>query len=327
MKETTSRTFSVCIAIITALASGLAVKAATTNNLYLMIPGASWSLEIDVPGFTLLHRNFSDDGTAARLMAENENTGLILSAFMEKAAAAGDAKQCREYYWNAAQKSPMKKDDFKMSETGSVALAEYIVKEYRGMPVNQKNVNAYLSRHGYWFDVHISKADFKPDDEAMLQAVVKSIRFNEDFVPTTGEWATWGGFYLSKGRYAEAVRCDEKAWEQEKAKPGLARRERVFLLGDLIDAHGNLGNLKRAKELSELGLQEEPAYPKFYYDLACCHAEAGEKTPALDNLKLALQNRARLLSGDDLPDPQTDSSFTKYSSDPDFKKLVSEWKK
>jgi hypothetical protein len=53
-------------------------------------------------------------------------------------ASAGDAKQCCEYYWSEARKSPFKKDDLKMSETGSVSLVEYIVREYQGLQVNQK---------------------------------------------------------------------------------------------------------------------------------------------------------------------------------------------
>jgi tetratricopeptide (TPR) repeat protein len=327
MKDRTFRNFLYVITTVTALASGWAVKAGATNNLYLAIPGANWSLEIDTPGFTLRQRDFSEDGTAARLTAENQSAGIILSAFLEKAAAAGDAKQCREYYWNDAQKSPMKKDDLRMSEAGSVALVEYIVKEYRGIQVNQKNINAYLSQHGYWVDVHLSRGDFKPDDAAKLQAIVKSIRFNDHFAPTTAEWANWGCFFMSKTNYADALRCNEKGWAQEQSHPTLSRKQRVFLLNNLIVSHGNLGNNEKAKTLSELGLRLEPEYPSFYYDLACAQAELGNKAQALESLKKTLQNKAKLFSDDELPDPKTDSSFSKYSNDPDFVKLVSEWNK
>jgi tetratricopeptide (TPR) repeat protein len=327
MNNRTSRRWLFIIAIVAALAPGLAAKAGATNNLYLAIPGASWSLEIDTPGFTLRQRDFSEDGTAARLTAENQSAGIILSAFLEKAAAAGGARQCRAYYWNDAQKSPMKKDDLKMSETGSVALVEYIVKEYRGIQVNQKNINAYLSQQGYWVDVHISKADFVPADEVKLQAIVKSIRFNDHFAPTPAEWATWGCFFLSQTNYAEAVRCNEKAWELEQSHPTLSRKQQVFLLNNLIVCHGNLGNNGKAKALSEMGLRKEPDYPSFYYDLACAEAELGNKAQALASLKKALQNKSKLFSDDELPDPKTDSSFSKYARDPEFVKLVSDWNK
>jgi hypothetical protein len=98
----------------------------------------------------------------------------------------------------------------------------------------------------------------------------------------------------------------------------------MFILSDLIDAHGNSGNLKRAKELTDLGLQKEPDYPKFDYDLACFYAESGDKAQALENLKETFQNKAKLFVGDTLPDPTTDSSFSKYSTDPDFVKFFGE---
>lgn len=324
MKKHASSNLLFISAWVAVLATGFCVKAdAATNNLYLATPGSSWSLEIDASGFTLQQKDLSQDGTAARLMAENKSNGVILSAFLEKAAGPGDAKACREYYWKDAQKSPFKKDDIEMSEAGSVALVEYLVKEHLGIRVNQKNLNAYLSHNGYWVDVHISMADFKSGDEATLQSIVKSIRFNDSYTPTTIEWATWGSFFMSKKKYAEAVRCDEKAWEAERSQPTLSRQEQVFLLSDLIDAYGNSGNIRKAKEFSELGLQREPAYPKFYYDLACCYAGSGDKVQALANLKAAFQNKSKLFSEDTLPDPTTDSSFSKYSTDPDFVKFFS----
>lgn len=303
------------------------VKADTATNLYLSTPGSSWSLEIDTPGFTLEKRVFSRDGMSAQLKAHDSDKGIILSAFLEKAASPGDAVKCREYYWNDAQKSPMKKDDIKMSEAGQIALVEYTVKELEGIQVNDKNLNAYLAKDGYWVDVHISKADFKPEDEALLQAIVKSIRFNEHFSPTLIEWATWGSFFMAKGRYADAARCIEKAVELDKSQPVLKREQRVFLLNDLINCYGNLGNNAKAKELSELGLQKEPGYPTFYYCLACSYAELGDKAKALENLKLAYQNKARLFKGDTLPDPTMDSSFSKYATDPDFVKFYGEMNK
>lgn len=327
MKDKFAASFPSNFTVIALLSFSLVVKAGTANDLYLATPGSSWSLEIDTPGFTLEQKDFSQDGTAARLMAVNKKDNVILSAFLEKAARPGDAKACREYYWSEAKTSPFQKDDLKMSESSSAALVEYIVKEHLGIRVNQKNINAYLSQNGYWVDVHISKVDFKPEDEAMLQSIVKSIRFNDNFTPTTIEWATWGSFFMSKAKYADAVRCNEKAWELEKSHPTLTHKQQVFLLNSLIISYGNLRDNKKAKELSELGLRKEPDYPAFYYDLACSYAELGDKTQALENLKKAFQNKAKLFAGDTLPDPTSDSSFSKYSTDPDFAKFFNELNK
>jgi hypothetical protein len=162
-------------------------------------------------------------------MVENPEDKVILSAFLEKTFMPGDAKRCREYYWKEAQKSPLRKDEVKMSEAGPAALVQYIVKEHADIQVNQKNINAYPAKENYWVDVHLSKVDFKPEDEAMLLAIVKAIQFNEKFVPAAGESANCGSFFMSKAKYAYAIRAYEKAVELEKSHPTFNHKQQVFL--------------------------------------------------------------------------------------------------
>jgi tetratricopeptide (TPR) repeat protein len=307
--------------VAVALLSGRAVFAGETNELHLAIPGSSWSLEINRPDFTIQQLGFSRDGSSAKLTAVNEENGVIMTAFLEKAETPGDAKVCREFYWSKAQQSPMKKDDIKLSEVGPVALVEYTIKGFENVEFNQKNMNAYLSGHGYWVDVHISKTQFKPEDEAVMMSIVKSVRFNDHFEPSVLEWGSWGTFFMSRKNYAEAARCNTKAMELDKTAHVLNRELKVFLLIDLIDCYGNLGDMKKAKELTELGLKKEPGYPAFYYCLACYYAETGDKENALKNLRLAFENKAKLFKGDTLSNPKTDPSFSKYLDDPDFKKF------
>lgn len=317
----------VLVAILTALAFPSLSRGGTiTNNLYLATPGSSWSLEIGAPGFEIKQRIISTNGTAAQLLAENREQGVTLSAFLEKAPTAGDAKQCREYFWNKAQESAFKPEDVKMSETGSVALVEYAVKVPSDNQGSQRNIDAFLSRNGCWIGVLISKVGFKPGDEDVFRSIVKAIRFNDNFAPNAGDLTAWGGFFMSKQKYADAVRWYEKAMELEKAGPTLDHRQQVFLLDDLIICHGNLGHIQKAKELSELGLQQEPDYPSFYYNLACSYAELGNRNLALENLKAAFQNKSKLLPGDKLDDPKADPSFSKYSSDPGFAEFFRELK-
>src|ERR1700744_6238958 len=104
------------------LAMGFVAKGDTLTNLVLSTPGSSWSLEINTPGFLVQKDSFSQDGSSARLTAISGDSAIILSAFLEKAAGEGDAKKCRDYYWNEAQKSPMEKSDITWSETGAVAV-------------------------------------------------------------------------------------------------------------------------------------------------------------------------------------------------------------
>lgn len=311
-------------AMVAALFSHCLLRADSTNSLYLTTPGSSWSLEIGAPGLKLEERELSPDGTAARLMAENKTAGIILSAFLEKAPHPGDAKQCREYYWAKAQKSPMKKDDIKMSVSGSVALVEYMVKQYQGVQVNQKNINAYLANKGYWMDVHISKGDFKPEDEAQLRAMIKDVHINEHFVPSARDCAAFGVFFYKEKRYARAIPYYEKALVLDKSSRQFSRTGWTDVLDELITAYGYTGKLEKAKALCESGIRKEPTYALFYYNLACAYAEMGDKKQAFENLRTAYRYKTNLPDHKKLPDAKTDSSFARYLSDPEFIKLVAE---
>ena len=302
---------------IAALTSAHLVSADTTN-LCLVTPGSSWSLEIDVPGYKVQKEVLSPDGTSAQLMAVNERNDIILSAFLEKAAGPVDAKACRQYYWSKTQENPITRENITLTETGSVALVEYLDKDLDGVPVNQQNLNAYLATNDYWIDVHISKTDFKPGDEAMFHYIVKNIRINGDFTSTPLVYAAWDSFFMAQHNFDMAGRLAQKALEIDRLKPQLTHRQKIFVLEDVVNAYGNMGNNEKAKEFSELGLKQEPGYPEFYYDIACSFAETGDKTNALANLKLAFQNKAKSFPGDQISDPRTDSSFANYANDPDF---------
>lgn len=44
----------------------------------------------------------------------------------------------------------------------------------------------------------------------------------------------------------------------------------------------------------------------------------------LEHLELAIDNKDNMLIGESLPDPTTDSSFSKYTEDEEFKEIVGE---
>ncbi len=154
------------------------------QTLCLTFPHLSWSLEIEAPNFVLKVKDYNSAGTGTRFFATNEKTGVVMSAYLEKAAKEGDAKECRTYYWDRAKESPWKKDDLKMRESGDIALLEYLVKEIEGRELNQKNLNAYLSKDGYWIDIHLSKVDFKPGEKSLFKDILKNVRLkNKSAIP------------------------------------------------------------------------------------------------------------------------------------------------
>ena len=117
-----------------------------------------------------------DQTNAARkirqVMAENDDTGMIVSVFMEPAADHGDSAAVRTAYWSKAKNSPIPKSNIKQGNSGEYATVEYMVPD-----VHQKNMNVYIAHDGVWLDIHLSKIGFTDDDQARFDEIVKSIKF------------------------------------------------------------------------------------------------------------------------------------------------------
>lgn len=147
--------------------------------LNLSLPGIEWGMRLRAKGFVIQEDRVKADKMGGRIVAANEEVGMTLSIFFEKVNQRGTSLDCRRYYWNLAQESPVKKEEVKMREQGQMAIVEYLVKDIEGIPIHQKNFNAYMVRDNVWIDIHLSKIKFKPEDEALFNAILKSVKFRE----------------------------------------------------------------------------------------------------------------------------------------------------
>jgi Flp pilus assembly protein TadD len=86
-------------------------------------------------------------------------------------------------------------------------------------------------------------------------------------------------------------------------------------------SYGISGNLPKAKEVFESAVRDDPTYPLFHYNLACAAAETNDFDEALEQLKIAFQDRANGNPGEGMPDPAKDDSFKRYLNDPRFREL------
>lgn len=147
------------------------------ETVALTLPQLKWVLEIGAPGFVLREKEVTKSKESARFFADNDKTGVIMSAFLEKADHPGDAKECRAFYVARGESNPVKQEDISLSESGGMALREYSHKRIKGVLCNQKNFNAYLSRDGYWVDIHLSKVEFKPVEEKLFKEILENVKF------------------------------------------------------------------------------------------------------------------------------------------------------
>ncbi|MBM4143560.1 MAG: hypothetical protein FJ225_08235 [Lentisphaerae bacterium] len=303
-----------------------ASEAASSETISLSLPELSWSLEMAVPGFVVKEKEIAPSGQAARFYAVSEGSGVVLSGFLEKAAKKGDSKACRDHYWSRAKQSPFKKEQIGMRESGPMAIVEYIVPDYLGKELRQKNLNAYLAEGDYWMDVHLSKTGYKTGDEDPFLPVLKGIRINRTYVPTASDRFDFGNIYYHQKDYKKAAMQYEKALELEKQKPSLPRTLWLVLVDQLGMSYGISGDLAKSQHLYEWAVTKEPEYPMFYYNLACSFAEMGKQDNAIKNLRLAFKYNGNSIPGESVPDPRTDSSFEKYLNNPEFKAALEQMK-
>ncbi len=173
------KNFILLIICVLVTCSNAHSEISTTKTIVLSVPHLKWALEIDAPNFIVEQEEITPSGDNARFFATNKETGVVMSGFLERVSRSGTSKDCRDYYWERAKKSPFKKDDIKMSDFGPMALMEYIVKEHRGKVINQKHLNAYLAKDNYCIDIHLSKVNFRRGDEQLFEAILKTVRINE----------------------------------------------------------------------------------------------------------------------------------------------------
>jgi hypothetical protein len=146
--------------------------AATRRAPEFRLPDASgkWELVVTAPGFEKIA--VRREQKSRELIATNERDEMNLSVFLEPAARGGeDATVARDFYLARLKQSPLPMENLKTAGDAKSATTAYTI-----AGTNQKSVNLYLVHAGTWIDVHLSKTDFKPADQAQLDQILKSVR-------------------------------------------------------------------------------------------------------------------------------------------------------
>jgi len=94
------------------------------------------------------------------------------------------------------------------------------------------------------------------------------------------------------------------------------------LVDNLGMAYGMTGDLENARKTFEYGIQAEPDYPLFYFEMADYYAEKGDARNAMGFLKKAYERRANLIPGETFPDPRADDSFKNLLKNKEFRDFV-----
>lgn len=145
----------------------------------LRLPDREWSLVLDLPGFDLEEKDTRPDDLGVVKQMLNESTGVVVSAFIEASPESDSVRACKEQYWERMSRSPFQMADVREEARSDMLLVHWRIPKQRRAPLDQQNTNAYLYRDGACIDVHVSKVNLQPQDEALFDAVIRGIRYAE----------------------------------------------------------------------------------------------------------------------------------------------------
>ena len=297
------------------------------NSLTMSVPDKAAALQID-----LLHLKLESnqlDGSATRRRVQASDTqGWVFSAFLYPREKNQTAAELREQALVGLRKAGAENgfeiEAMKTFDRGDFAMREYMIPEFHGQPVHQKNVFGYAVSGDMGLDFHISKISYAAKDDNFFDSLINGLHLLQDYKPDSATEFGYGSIFYLRRDWTRASAHYERSLQLEKQKRALSPKQWNVLVDNLGMAYGMSGEMSKAKATFEYGAQENSTYPMFHYNLACTDSELGDLGAALEQLKLAFQNRSYSDPGEGIPDPAKDDSFKRYLSDPRFAKLTKE---
>lgn len=286
----------------------------------LSFPGKSWGVALELPGFTARDVETKPDGRRY-MFAKNDSTGMVASLTLEQIKPGTHATACRESLQQKTKSSPAKVTDVHFSRSGDFDVMEYTVPEFAGQRIEQKNLFACELYDNTYIDLHVSKVKYVPADQPLFASVVNSMHVDSAQRSSMDLMGEASRLYEQQD-YKGAIGPYSQALELEKASPKLGKPLWYVLVDNLGVSYGITRDLQKAKDTFDYGVSKDPAYPLFYYNLACTYAEMGDEAKASDYLKKAFDYKANVLPGETMPDPRTDDSFQKLMKKKEFRELA-----
>ncbi len=144
---------------------------------------------------------------------------------------------------------------------------------------------------------------------------------------TALNYAVQGSDFYKKKDYPNAVKLYRQSLDAEERHPMLGKTMWRVVVDNMGMAYGISGDLDKAKKTFAYGLSKDPDYAMFHYNMACSYAEMNDEDQAIGYLKSAFRNRENMIEGEKMPNPATDSSFSRFMKDEKFLKALDKIKK
>lgn len=320
--------------------SSQAIMGSNEPRTFVAWPENGLGLSIDLTGFKKDIDHIKPDGRRY-LMASHPKTGLNVSVTLEKVPTQASAQGCREQL-QLIQKGPLVTHgrDIKLNVAGEIPTLEYTLRKLQGVRLDQKNIYACLAQDNVYADIQLSKMQYTAADAPLFQSILNSVRLQPKpseaippaaaptqapAPPNSRDLLDMGNALYRQNNYAQAIPPYQKAFELEKAEPQLDRTLWRVLIDNLGMAYTMTGQLTKARSTFEQGIQADPTYPMFHYNLACTFAEMSDLDHAMQSLKTAFRYRKNRSPGEaGMPNPRQDSSFQRFMKNETFRHLVND---
>jgi len=315
-------------------------KTAPLESVSVSLANKGWTVEIGAPGLVDETEGRRPDGREY-LLANNSQTGLVLSVTLEDTKQPADGSTCPDYLRKRVDAlSQLGVTDVNASQVNSLAVIEYLLPKAQATPLQQQNVVACTAKENVFIDIHLSKVQFKPSDESLFADVLNRVRIADRVVPsatspsnapvaatprpgaTSLDCFREGSRYYVASDFRRAIGPYQEALDLEKQQPALRQNYWRVLVDNLGMAYGITGDLDDAEATFRYGVSKDPGYPMFYYNLGCTYAERNDMNTAMDFLRQAFARKANSIPGERMPDPRTDDSFQRFMSNERFPKFL-----
>ena len=310
-----------------------ATVGSTEPPTFVSWPEKGLGLSIDLAGFKKDIDQVKEDGRRY-LTASHPKTGLNVAVTLEKVPTQVSAQGCREQL-QLIRKGPLVTHgrDITLNTDGEIPTLEYTLRKLQGVRLDQKNIYACLAQDNVYADIQLSKMHYTTADAPLFQSVLESVHLQPEpskiiqtqppTPPNSRELLDIGNALYRHKSYAQAIPPYQKAFELEKAEPQLDRTLWRVLIDNLGMAYGMTGRLKEARSTFQEGIQADPTYPMFHYNLACTFAEMNDLDHTMQSLTIAFRHRKNQNPSDKgMPDPRQNLSFQRFMKNETFRNLV-----
>jgi hypothetical protein len=174
---TFSRALTVICGILIIFPGSTAIGRADEKRMGFTVSAAPWTLTMPVSDFVVAQRQFKPDGRSAYFMMNDEKSHLNVSLFIEPVANCDSSKSCRDMVWKAGNPGWEKPENVVQAAIGEAHYFEFLMRSFKGLPIEQQHMYAEFVVDGFWVDLHLSKVRYKSTEHELFERIIKSIKF------------------------------------------------------------------------------------------------------------------------------------------------------